>query len=154
MDPIKVTPPILESTVERYGLLGGGLVIVALVLVYVFRLYLKTNETIGAVREAASKASEAASSSCAEERAAASLREEKMRAEFERKHTEIVERYARDLVEQARLAREEQAAIRREHDATLEAVAESNAASTTRHITTIEKLTDRIVQVPKERGRY
>lgn len=159
-----ITGQVVESAGARYGLLGIGIVVLAFVVAFLVRLYLRTNDGMGVERERMVKEREAFASKEREIRAEhvlaiAELKKThelafaKLETEHERVQKELSNDYGKGLGEQNRAARDNETTIRREHAETVEKIAAETAAANGRTNALLDKLTDRIVLTTR-RGSY
>ena len=140
MDPLKAVADSQQWW--QYGVLGVGIVVFGVVIVYLFKQYkVQVAKTI--------KANEAN----VIERTAWAVEKERLRIEFEQRHNDLLKSYAADI--QAEhvecVAREDR--LRTSHADELERVSDEQRKASDAMVVMLQKLQDRLV-FSKDHGRY
>lgn len=140
MDPLKAVADSQQWW--QYGVLGVGIVVFGVVIVYLFKQYkVQVAKTI--------KANEAN----VVERTAWAVEKERLRIEFEQRHNDLLKSYAADI--QAEhvecVAREDR--MRVAHADELERVSDEQRKASDAMVVMLQKLQDRLV-FSKDHGRY
>lgn len=131
------------SALSQYGPIGLIAAMFATVIVILFKQL--REET--AARIADQKAQ-------AEERTKSALEQEKLRTEYERKHRELVEDYAKTLRDERDQNREHEDAARQEFAELMEKVATESGKASEALVAMLQKFYERFVGPGGRSGRY
>lgn len=135
--------PAINFGWQHAGILGIIIVVFGLVIRYLFNRYEKREETIAVERDLITK-----------ERASWVLEREKIRGEFEAKHSLLVTDFAQKIVKIQDEAREHEDKLRRDHADELRSITDSARRANESLTEMLQKFYDRMTTRPPRGGGY
>lgn len=127
----------------QYGVLGVGVVVFGLVIRFLFKQYQRE------VRKY-----QESQAIIAEERKGWAVERERIRAEYDQCHHDLLREYAEKIQQEHKECQEREDRMREEHDARVERMADEQAKSNESLIAMLEKLQERMVLSRSRGGQY
>lgn len=127
---------------KQYGPLGVAVFVFACVIAYLFKLLMNK-----------STRDEKRAEDNAKERAGWDVERERLRAEYEERHRELIDGYAKDLLAERNSNRAHEDLVRKEFTDLMERLSDDNVKSSEQVVSVLQKFHDRFVGPTSRRSR-